>query len=137
MEKKHVELLIMEDDAWFNEMLRSFVTSIATKAAFVNHHFNVRAYQSPMKCIAEMKVQPDIAIIDYYLSDDIDSLTGMDVLKAIKEKCEGHCKVIIISQHTGRNTIEALKKEGAYDYITKDLNAFDKLEKILVDLMVN
>ena len=66
----------------------------------------------------------------YYLGD----ITGLEIIKKIKEKCPD-CKIIIISQVRNVKTTRATLAEGALEYIFKDRNALARSCFIVEDII--
>jgi len=62
-----------------------------------------------------------LVITDLFLPD----MSGIDVLKRVKERDEGGEVIVITGNASARSAVQAMK-EGAYDYITKPLD-FDEL----------
>jgi two-component system, NtrC family, response regulator AtoC len=59
----------------------------------------------------------DLAVIDYRLGD----ITGIDVLRAIREKRPDMLAIMLTAHGTVNLAVEALK-EGAFDFLQKDAN---------------
>ena len=105
---------------------------------FVKSFFEIRGFDvvavlngdEAMKVLGDVK--PDIVILDVIMRRDNE---GLEYLPQIKKKLPA-AKVIMITGVDDKETIEACKKLGADDYITKPL-ALEYLESTVMDKVKN
>lgn len=71
------------------------------------------------------RVKPDLVLLDVYLP----TISGLDILKEIKEKDPELPVIIISGQVSTDNAIDAMR-DGAFEYITKPFR-LDKLQEIV------
>ena len=71
------------------------------------------------------RVKPDLVLLDVYLP----TISGLDILKEIKEKDPELPVIIISGQFSTDNAIDAMR-DGAFEYITKPFR-LDKLQEIV------
>jgi DNA-binding NtrC family response regulator len=89
--------------------------------------FEVKSYFSGEECINNLKLNPELIVLDYYLgSDSENSMTGLDILKKINE-ANDKIPVVILSREKGIETIAQFIKEGAMKYVIKDDYFIDTL----------
>jgi DNA-binding NtrC family response regulator len=82
--------------------------------------FEVKSYFSGEECIDNLKLNPELIVLDYYLGSDTEnSMTGLDILKKINE-ANNKIPVVILSREKGIETIAQFIKEGAMKYVIKD-----------------
>ena len=89
--------------------------------------FEVKSYFSGEDCITNLKLNPELIVLDYYLgSDSENSMTGLDILKKINEN-NNKIPVVILSREKDKETIAQFIKEGAMKYVIKDDYFIDTL----------
>lgn len=121
--KKQFKIIVLEDNEFYNTILTRQIKNHTSGMELGNDFsFDIESYTNANDCLRNLKSDTDIAIVDYYLGD---SKNALDILKAIKAKCN-NCKVIIISQFKNIKTYYQTLNEGAYHFIFKDRNALSK-----------
>lgn len=113
-EKDPVRIFVVEDDPAYTKFLR-FVLDL-------NPDFEVDFFSSGKDCISALHKRPTVITLDYSLPD----MEGEKVLKAILE-FDPSISVIIISAQEKIGTAVGLLKAGAFDYISKDEEAKDRI----------
>jgi DNA-binding NtrC family response regulator len=113
-EKDPIKIFVVEDDPTYTQFLR-YVLSL-------NPDFETEFYASGKDCIDNLYKQPSVITLDYTLPD----LPGEKVLKAVRE-FNPDISVIIISAQDKIGTAVELLKTGAFDYITKDEEAKNRI----------
>ena len=89
--------------------------------------FEVKSYFSGEDCINNLKLNPELIVLDYYLGSDSEkSMTGLDILKKINENYD-KIPVVILSREKDKETIAQFIKEGAMKYVIKDDYFIDTL----------
>jgi DNA-binding NtrC family response regulator len=120
---RRVKIMIIEDNEFFNQLLttrlKNYIYPIADDQSF---DLEVSSYTDPKDALKSITDDIDIVFLDYYLGD---SVTGMEIMKSIKKKCDS-CNVIIISQVKSLQTSLVTLLEGASEFILKDKNAITK-----------
>ncbi len=114
-DKDQVKILVVEDDPAYSKFLR-YVLSL-------NPDFDTEFYATGKEFLDNLySKRPAVVTLDYSLPD----LSGEQVLKAIRDFDPG-ISVIIISAQEKIGTAVELLKLGAFDYITKDEDAKDRI----------
>ncbi len=113
-EKDQVRIFVVEDDPAYSKFLK-YVLSL-------NPDFEPEFFTTGKDCIANLHKKPSIITLDYSLPD----LAGEKVLKSIRE-FDPDISVIIISAQEKIGTAVELLKGGAFDYISKDEEAKDRI----------
>jgi DNA-binding NtrC family response regulator len=88
----------------------------------LNPDFEVDFFTSGKECLNQLHKKPSVITLDYSLPD----MSGEKVLKAIRE-FDPNINVIIVSAQEKIGTAVELLKLGAFDYITKDEEAKDRI----------
>ncbi len=95
--------------------------------------FEVKSYFSGEDCIANINLNPDLIVLDYYMgSHEDNSLSGLDTLKKIREAGK-NTAVIILSREKSEDTIAEFMKYGAQKYVVKDDYFIDTLIETIED----
>src|SRR4051812_27253571 len=93
--RKIIRIAVLEDNAFYNrifsEKLRFYIETISREKAF---DFVIESYIHVEDFLSNLKLDTDIAFIDYYLENNV---TGLEMINKIKSKCP-ECKIIILSQ---------------------------------------
>lgn len=90
----------------------------------LNPDNEVGRYSTGKDCLNSLYQRPNLIFLDYSLPD----ISGIDVLRKIKHT-HPEIPVVIVSGQEDVNTAVELLKEGAYDYIVKDDNAYERMWK--------
>jgi DNA-binding NtrC family response regulator len=130
--RKQFKIIVLEDNEFYNNILtrqlKNYTDELEEGKGCT---FDIESYTNAGDCIRNLKPDTDIAIVDYYLGD---SKNAMDILKAIKEKCD-HCRVVIISQFKNIKTYYETLNNGAYHFIFKDKQALAKSCYVIEDII--
>lgn len=113
-EKDPVRIFVVEDDPAYTKFLR-FVLDL-------NPDYEVEFFASGRECLNQLHKKPVVITLDYSLPD----MEGEKVLKGILE-FDPSISVIIISAQEKIGTAVGLLKAGAFDYISKDEDAKDRI----------
>lgn len=114
MEKTEFSLFIVEDNEWYNKLLRHTVS--------LDPDFEIRSFFSAKEVLAVLHENPDVITIDYRLPD----MMGDELCQTIKENSP-NTEIIIVSEQEDIETAVNLLKIGAYDYIVKSNDIRDRL----------
>lgn len=129
--QKNFRIIVLEDNEFYNRLLTKQLQNYTDIiSAQKNYSFEINSYLHTVDCLTNLKEDTDIAFVDFYL----DNITGLEVIKKIKEKSPD-CKIIIISQVQNVNTTRNTISEGAFEYIFKDRNALARSCFILEDII--
>ncbi len=113
-EKAPVKIFVVEDDLTYTKFL-NYVLSL-------NPDFEVSYFTTGKECLNALIKRPSIITLDYSLPD----MPGEAVLKEIKA-FDPDINVIIVSAQEKIGTAVELLKAGAFDYISKDEEAKDRI----------
>ena len=91
-----------------------------------NNNLQCSSYFTGSQVIKKISQNPDFIILDYRLTD----MVADDIIEKYKSY-NPSIKIIIISSQTDIKVATSLIKLGADDYIIKDENALDYLNKIM------
>jgi two-component system, NtrC family, response regulator AtoC len=108
------KIFIVEDDPWYGEMLRHYLT--------LNDDYEVSLFDTGQACLDHLYLKPDVVSIDFNLPD----IGGEELLKRIKQTNPGIDVIVISGQEDIAVALSMLKK-GAYEYLMKDDNTKDLL----------
>jgi DNA-binding NtrC family response regulator len=113
-EKDPVKIFVVEDDPAYTKFLK-FVLGL-------NPDFEVTFFTTAKEFISNLHKRPSIVTLDYSLPD----MAGEKVLKEIRD-FDPNISVIIVSAQEKIGTAVELLKIGAFDYISKDEDAKDRI----------
>lgn len=134
--KKEVNVVIVEDNEYYNKVLTKYVSTICNEKANPGLTFNIKSYHNAHNAIEELKDNTDVMLLDYYLEneDEADELTGAHVLDEVNKHCED-CKVIMISEQDNPVITDELKEKGITEYIDKNISSKNRVGAILQDVI--
>lgn len=113
--KDQVKISVVEDDPAYSKFLK-YVLSL-------NPDFEVTFFTTGKEFLDKLYTEkPDVVTLDYSLPD----MPGESILKSIRD-FDPNISVIIISAQEKIGTAVELLKSGAFDYITKDEDAKDRI----------
>lgn len=123
---------VVDDDQYYNKLASAIIEQNATS---YSQPVNVKSYKNGYECL-KSDTNPALVFLDFYLSTDNDiTQTGLDVLKKLKER-NPDTKVVFMSQvHDWENFKDDLISEGAMDFIKKDDNLSENINRILDQLI--
>jgi two-component system response regulator AtoC len=98
----------------------------------LNPDNQVEVFLTGKECLENIYANPNVIFLDYSLPD----ISGIDVLKKVKE-IHPEIPVVIVSGQENVSTAVDLLKEGAYDYIVKDENAHERMWKACNNIKEN
>jgi DNA-binding NtrC family response regulator len=113
-EKDPIKIFVVEDDPAYSKFLK-YVLGL-------NPDFETEFFATGKEFLDNLHKKPSVITLDYSLPD----MPGEKVLKAIRE-FDPDISVIIISAQEKIGTAVELLKSGAFDYITKDEEAKDRI----------
>lgn len=120
------KIFVVDDD----EMLTMMLSDHLQK----NPAYQVSVFHTGESAIENLNQNPDVVILDYQLNSVVeDAKDGMHILKAIK-KMDNHMAVIMLSSQDNYGKAVQTIIKGALEYVVKDDNAFDRIDRILQGL---
>jgi DNA-binding NtrC family response regulator len=112
---KPVVIYVVEDDLAYSRFLQYVLE--------LNPDFETFFFTSGKEFLKQLAVhKPSVVTLDYSLPD----MTGEEVLKSI-QSIDPSVPVIIVSAQEKIETAVKLLKAGAYDYVSKDADAKDRI----------
>lgn len=117
-------IFIVEDDIIFAKIISHHLS--------LNSDNEVEIYPDGKSLLKNLHKNPALISLDYNLPD----MTGMEVMKQIKEEKPDIPVVIVSGQQDLATAIELLKK-GAYDYLLKDQDTKDRMWNIVKNIREN
>jgi len=125
--KDRIKLFLVDDDALYLKLLEIEFTEYAD--------FDIRTFATGELCLAELALNPDIIILDYYLNGvDKTAMNGIETLDKIKEFNSELPVVILSSQDKIEVAIDCMHHK-AYDYVVKSETAFTRLKQIIINIL--
>ena len=95
--------------------------------------YTVKTFQSGKTCIEHMYMNPDLVVVDFYLNSGDTQMTGMDVVKKIKE-INPATALVFLSGNDDEAVINEAKSAGVEKYILKDGYFIDNLVEYISNL---
>ncbi len=124
MSQKHI--FIVDDNEMFNSMLNVHLSE--------NPAFQVSSFGTGEECLKNLYQNPDVIILDYNLNDIYkEAANGLEILEEIK-KHNNPVHVIMLSSQKRYGVAAQTISKGAEQYVIKDDDAFENIDKILNDL---
>jgi len=129
--KKKFSIFIVDDSELYRMMLTK---ALDNEPDFVNkRNYSIRVFPSAEKCLEEINSHPDILILDYLLegtSKENGTMNGMEMLHKVKEISPA-TEVVMISGQKDLDVITDLIKQGAKDYVEKDMMWQKKIKNVV------
>ncbi|MEI6411158.1 MAG: sigma-54 dependent transcriptional regulator [Bacteroidota bacterium] len=113
-----IRVFIVEDDPVYQRLVKFVVE--------MDPDHEVHVFATGKECLANLRLKPDIVSLDYSLPD----MTGEEVLQRLKAYNK-EIGVIILSGQQDIGTAVKLLREGAFDYIIKDVETKERLQNSL------
>ena len=132
---KEIKVFIIEDDFVFIEILANLLDTINDELKEKKLKINYHTFYSAKEAGYELRMLPDIVLLDYFIMDDeLNTATGTELLHAIKER-DPKVDVIVVSGQESQEIKEELLKEGATSYISKDEDSLSTLKPLLMEII--
>ena len=123
-----LKVCIIDDDSQMMEMLKDFFTSKYVASQVV-------AYTTGEEALKNIVTEPNLIVLDYHLdSMDATAMNGLQVLKQFKDRFP-NVPVIFLSGQEKAEVAANTMKYGAWDYIVKNENAFNRLEILINNIL--
>ena len=120
-------IFIVDDDDFFSELLRDHIER--------NPRYNVETFHTGEECLVNLYKDPDLIILDYYLDKSHkNAANGLEILKEIK-KANSTQHIIMLSGQEQYGVALQTMASGAEYYIQKDKSSFDKVDKLMKELL--
>lgn len=123
----HVKVIALMNPLIFLVDDNEQVTGLIKKKLENEGFTNLMIFNSYGSLLAEIEKEPQIIVLDNYLDiDNDDPEISLERFKQLKRQLP-ETRIIIFSGETDPDIIHAFIFRGAYTYITKNLEALDKL----------
>ena len=86
----------------------------------------VKTFFSGEECLENMHLKPDLVVLDHLFPEETGQLSGLDVIKKMRE-ADKDVSIIVLSSQQDENLIPEFLKVGAKQYISKDDYFIDAL----------
>ena len=122
----HKRIFVVDDDVVLATMLNDHLSENPLHEVFV--------YNTGEECLNNLHHNPDVIILDYQLNSvEPTAKDGLAILQEIKQFEQGVCVIMLSSQTQYGKAAQTIIK-GALEYVIKDKNAFNAIDKILSNL---
>jgi two-component system, OmpR family, response regulator len=119
LSKKKITIFLVDDNELYLKALKAQFTQ--------NPDLLIRTFITGESCLMHISEKKDVIVLDYLMSDDGEAINGLNTLLLIKNTFP-ETQVIISSSNEDPELAVTCVKEGAFDYIVKDSNTFEKLK---------
>ena len=123
-----LRISVIEDELQMSEMLKDFIRHKYSIA-------EINMYSSGEEALSKIIEAQDLFIVDYHLdSDNPNAMNGVQFLQKLKGRYP-NAQVIFLSGQEKSQVAADTMKYGAYDYIVKNDNAFNRLEIVFKNIL--
>lgn len=124
MTKNNPTIFIIDDEPLLSEMLVDYLNA-------QNMGYTIYSFPTGEACLQNMHLQPNIIVLDYYLSSkEKDAADGIDILKEIKKR-DNTIPVIMLSSQKSYGTAAKTIIHGALHYVIKGQDAFEEIFQLI------
>jgi CheY-like chemotaxis protein len=121
------QIFVVDDNEMFAQMLHDHLSEIPK--------YKVSIFNTGEECIKNLHLGPNLIILDYHLNDVFkEAANGLEILESIKKESPQTHVIMLSSQEKYTVAAQTISK-GAEQYVTKDDNAFDNIQRILEDIL--
>ena len=96
--------------------------------------YTVKTFSSGEACIESLHMKPDLVVVDFFLNNGDLQMTGMDLIKKIKE-INPATILVFLSGNDDEAVINEATKLGVKKYILKDGYFIDNLIECITTLL--
>lgn len=135
MTTDNIKIVIVEDDAFYGEILRKYVQQVVN-SIIPDSDVSVEHFITAKGCVECLDPETHMFLLDYDLSGDHEDelQSGLDLLKKIKRICP-QAYTVIITSYNDFSTINKFTLEGADRYILKNDHTPIRINTILRQLI--
>jgi len=132
---KEIKIFIVEDDLIFTSILIDILDRIAEEYKEKNIDVTYKAFYSAKEASFELRRNPDIVLLDYYIMDDsLQPLTANEFI-ANAISTEAKVDIIVISGQEDEKLIEEIKAKGIKTYLGKDPTSLTRLSPTIMKII--
>lgn len=114
MERPKFKAFIIEDNEWYNKLLKHTIS--------LDPDFQIYTYHTAADALKDLHLSPDVITVDYRLPD----MMGDELFKQIKDQSPDS-EIIFVSEQEDIQTAVNMLKLGSFDYIVKSEEIKDRL----------
>ena len=120
-------IFVVDDDLGFQSMMDDYLAKSSA--------YDIRVFSTGEDCLDHLYLFPEVIILDYHLDGIIgEAENGLVILQKIKE-ASPDTPVIMLSSQDKFGVAAQMIMKGAYGYIVKDEEAFEKAGMMLQELL--
>ena len=127
---KEIEIVVLEDHFYSNKILSKYISTILDRNIPKEQGYKIHSFKSGTECILNIPSDLDIAILDYYLTnDDSDAsvdLNGHEIMLYIL-RVAPNCKIIMVSALRNPEIVLKIKDDGVFAYIDKHVHTHEEV----------
>ncbi|MEL1253541.1 response regulator [Flavobacterium sp. DGU38] len=120
--KTQFKFFIVDDDVFCANVYKQYLDNM--------NYNDITHYSNGNDCIKNLHLKPDIIFLDHNMED----INGFEVLKKIKRYNPNIYVVMISGQENIETAVDALKY-GAFDYVIKGNDVYEKMEFIITKII--
>lgn len=131
---KKFKIAVLEDSEFYNRILTQRLVNFTDELAlYLNCCFRISTFVHPNDFFRNLSKDTDIAIIDFYLQNE---LNGSDICRGIENYCN-ECEIVVISQ--SRKALNAIRnmRDVSPKIIFKDGYALSRACFFIEDYTIN
>lgn len=113
-----LKVFLVDDDPFFLNIFEQYLNNLGIT--------DVALFENGTECLARLGEKPDIIFLDY----NMDTLSGIDVLKKIKRFDPNTYVVVVSAQEQVKPAVDMLK-HGAFDYMQKSDVNVERIGEVL------
>lgn len=132
MKRRNIKLAVVEDDLFYNKSLLKYLKTICDPKIYSKTDFSFQSFTNADDAIQQLENDLNYMLLDYHLfnPEAQQVLTGMDVLKEVREYCP-ECHVIVMSGESNPAITAALYQEGILEFVDKNMNTKNRIGAII------
>jgi DNA-binding NtrC family response regulator len=120
---KNFKIFLVDDDAFNLNLTQHHLHELG--------YTNVSIFKNGTDCLNHLTEKPQIIFLDHHMED----ICGFEVLKKIK-RFDANIFVVMLSGQESMETAVDSLKFGAFDYIIKGDNAFNRITNVMQRITV-
>lgn len=129
--KKKIKLFIVDDNEAFARLTENHLIN---RDKLSQYQFEIFKFNHGEACIDNLKLNPDLILLDYYMGDGTTKdQNGDEIFKKIIA-IKPNQNVVMLSGLEESLMVKNLIKMGLRDYIIKDEEMFENLHKVITEL---
>lgn len=135
--KLNIQIIIVEDNPFFNKLLTRFVRKICHEWLYPTFEFEIKSCFNAHDCLLNLKQDTDFILLDYHLdtAEEPEVMDAADIIQQVN-RVNPACKIIVISAADAEIFTPFIIEKKIFQLIQKNTVTAEEMKEILRKIML-